>query len=113
MLLPRWPRPKLVLRGSLNVLFPFVQWQWASLGGDWWDGVFGDFAVVLLSKVGAVPSTTNAAYSAAWKMWVKWTQDIVKRSKCIFRWEFRGIDCGRDLAAFGDRVPGIRFRRCE
>ena len=38
-------------------------------GGDWWDGVFGDLAIVL-SKVG-VALSTNATYSAAWKMWVK------------------------------------------
>ena len=39
--------------------------------------MFGDFAIVL-SKVGVGPST-NATFFAAWKMGVKWRQDVVKR----------------------------------
>ena len=58
-------------------------------GSDWWDGVFGDLAVVL-STVG-VALSTNATYSAAWKMWVSWRQDGVKRSMYLVGCEFGGV----------------------
>ena len=60
-------------------------------GGDWWDGVFGDLAVVL-SKVGVAPPTIPT-YSAATKMWVKWRQDVVKRS------EYLDANLGEESAA--------------
>ncbi|CAM9689179.1 unnamed protein product [Laminaria digitata] len=60
-------------------------------GGDWWDGVFRGLAVVL-SKVGVAPST-NATCSAAWKMWVKWRQDVVKRSAYL------DVELGEELVA--------------
>ena len=39
--------------------------------------MFGDLAV-LLSTIGVAPST-NATYSAAWKLWVEWRQVAVQK----------------------------------
>ena len=61
-------------------------------GGSWWDRVFGDLAV-LLSTIGVAPST-QATYSAAWRMWVEWRQ-VVGQKKCVFRFGGGGRGSGK------------------
>ena len=78
--------------------------------------MFGDLAVVL-SKVGVAPST-NATDAAAWKMWVNWRQDVVKRRISLNANLGGALYCGRDLEVLGmlrsiicNFQEGLRFRR--